>query len=222
MPLPWSCSPASDDDATVAAADLTLDDLEPALLTEDDVGGATASTRSDDERTRIRWNRTTSTASDECREAIEAMEEGDEATDEMGVDFVDDADATVPADDRAARAADEPARRRPRRHGRVRHVAFDEDGAHRRVHASTTHDVDGLGDDAMAIDMVVAIEVARAAYGSRRELRRACGSTTASPSSVVGFGGFDETSLEAMPVDEAWVRDLADTVDGRVADALAG
>ena len=36
------------------------------------------------------------------------------------------------------------------------------------------------------------------------------------------FGGLDERTFAPIAVDEAWVRDLAQTVDGRITEIVAG
>ena len=210
-----------DDDATTGPpSGVTLDDLEPALLTEDDVGRGFRLDESDDDEDEDPMDLEDLDSSDECREAMEAMEESDQASDEIGVDFVGEADATVQqtiallgpssaslSDVRAA--MDE-----------CGTVAFDEDGAHGEFRFET-HDLDGLGDDAIEVDIVVAMEV-QGGLSFTIESYGVMWERDGVASSVNGFGGFDEMSLEALPVDEAWVRELATTVDGRVADALAG
>lgn len=210
---------AGDDDDTDggAGADLATEDLEPALLTEEDVGGRYALAPDDED------DGSSDTddfgLSDECRELLEALEEGGDTSDEVGVEFVDDADASVsntlglllpgePALDDVRSALDQ-----------CGTMTFEEAGATGEVQI-TTEEVGGLGEAALAVDIVLLIDAE--GISMTLESHGLLWEHDGVAADVVAFAGVDETTLEPTPVDEAWVRELAETVDRRLDEIATG
>lgn len=210
----------SGDDDTVAGppAGVTLDDLEPVLLTEGDVGnGFTLDTSGDDSDDPM--DSESIGASDECRAAIESFEVSDAAREEIGVDFADDVGGTVqqsvslagegiPTVAEARQAIDQ-----------CDSMTFEDEGATGEFRFDTS-DVDGLGDDAVGV--TVGVDMQTQGYSIEFDMYGVLWERGGVNSSVFGFGGFDEASFEGLSIDEAWVRDLATTADDRIADVLAG
>jgi hypothetical protein len=209
-----------DDDAS-EPADLSLADLEPALLTEEDVGGEYTLDPSGGEGDDDGDSTDTEglAGSDECREVMESLEESGHTNEEVGVEFVDDSDGTVgntlglllPGESTLAdvRAALE----------QCDTMAFEDDGATGEFRI-TIEDVEGLGDDAIGVDIVVDMEVEGLSltvdsYGLLWEHDGVA-------ADLFAFGGLDERTFAPIAVDEAWVRDLAQTVDGRITEIVAG
>jgi hypothetical protein len=208
-----------DDDAS-DPADLSLADLEPALLTEEDVGGdytLDSSGGGDDDGDSMDMEGVA--GSDECREVMEPLEENANTNEEVGVEFVDDFDGTVgntlglllPGEPTLAevRAALE----------QCDTMTFEDEGATGEVQI-TIEDVEGLGDDAIGVGMVLDMEVEGLSltvdsYGLLWEHDGVA-------ADLFAFGGLDERTFEPIAVDEAWVRDLAQTVDGRITEIVAG
>jgi hypothetical protein len=207
---------SGDDDDASAPADLSLADLEPALLTEEDVGGDytldPSGGEGDDSMDGV-------AGSEECREVMESLEESGNTNEEVGVEFVDDSDGTVgntlglllPAEPTLAevRAALQ----------QCDTMTFEDDGATGELHI-TIEDVEGLGNDAIGVDMVMDVEVEGmsltvVSYGLLWEHDGVA-------ADLFAFGGLDERTFEPIVVDEAWVHDLAQTVDGRINEIVAG
>ena len=211
---------SGDDDSSTTGppAGITLDDLEPALLTEDDVGGGfrvdTSGDDSDDP-----MDPDSIETSDECRSVLERFEASDTPDDEIGVDFVDDAEGTV---QHSIGLAEEGTPNLAEVREALDHcetMDFEEDGATGQFRFETS-DVDGIGDD--AIGLTIGVDVETQGFSISFEMYGVMWERDGVNSSVAGFGGFDETTLEGLPLDEEWVRDLAATADDRVTDILAG
>jgi hypothetical protein len=147
------------------------------------------------------------------------LEDAGGTNDEVAVEFVDDTDASVSnslslllpgepglADVQAAL-------------DQCGTMTFDEDGATGEIQM-TTETVDGLGDGALAIDMVLDIEVEGIAL--TLESHGLLWEHDGVACDVIVFGGIDDSTLEPIPVDEAWVRELAETVDGRLDEITTG
>lgn len=211
---------SGDDDTTATAppADITLDDLEPALLTDDDVGGS-FTLQSGDDDSDDPMDTDAIDASDECREALLSFEESDAASDEIGVDFVDDAEGTLQQSISLAGEGVPTVAETRQAIERCDSMSFEDEGATGQYRFETS-DVDGLGDD--AVGLTVSVEVETQGFSIAFDMYGVMWERDGVNSSVFGFGGFDEATLEGLPIDEAWVRDLAATADGRVADVLAG
>ena len=98
-------------------------------------------------------------------------------------------------------------------------MAFEDDGATGEFRI-TIEDVEGLGDDAIGVDIVVDMEVEGLSltvdsYGLLWEHDGVA-------ADLFAFGGLDERTFAPIAVDEAWVRDLAQTVDGWITEIVAG
>jgi hypothetical protein len=212
-------SGGDDDTSTGLPAGVTLDDLEPALLTEDDVSNGFTLDESNDDSEDDPMDMEDLDASDECRDVMASIEAGDQDQDWIGVAFVDDVDATVDH----VMSLVEPG---PPTLNDVRDaidqcgtVAFEEDGV-RGEFSFDTSDVEGIGDEAVGVAITVDMEIEGLSftvesYGVLWERDGvAC--------NLGVFGGFDEVSMEALPVDTAWVRELAATADQRLAETLNG
>jgi hypothetical protein len=207
-----------DDTATGPPAGVTLDDLEPALLTEDEVGnGFSLDTGGDDSDDPM--DSESIDASDECRAAIESFEVSDAAREEIGVDFADDVGGTVQQSVSLAGEGIPTVAETRQAIDQCDSMAFEDEGATGEYRFETS-DVDGLGDD--AVGLTVGVDMEAQGYSLEFDMYGVLWERDGVNSSVFGFGGFDEATLEGLPVDEAWVRDLAATADGRVAAVLGG
>lgn len=212
-------SSGDDDSATTGPpAGITLDDLEPALLTEDDVGdGFRVDTSGDDSDDPM--DPDSIETSDECRSVLERFESSDAADDEIGVDFVDDAEGTVQHSIGLAEEGTPNLAEVREALDQCESMDFEEDGATGHFRFETS-DVDGIGDE--AIGLTIGVDMETQGFSISFEMYGVMWERDGVYSSVAGFGGFDETTLEGLPLDEQWVRDLAATADDRVADVLAG
>jgi hypothetical protein len=208
------------DEEASAPGDLSLADLEPALLTEEDVGGDytldPGGGEGDDDGDSLDMEG--GAGSDECRELMDTEESGD-TNEEVGVEFVDDSDSMIgntlglllpgePTLDEVRAALEQ-----------CDTMTFEDEGATGEFRI-TVEDVEGLGDDAIGVDIVLDVEVEGLSltidsYG----LLWAHDGVAAD---LFLFGGLDETTLEPTVVDEARVRDLAQTVDGRITEIVGG
>jgi hypothetical protein len=209
----------SDDDDSSDPADLSLADLEPALLTEADVGTGYTLDPSGGEGDDDGGSMEGVAGSDECREIMESMEESGNTNEEVGVEFVDDSDSTVentlglllpgePTLDEVRAALE-----------LCDTMTFEEDGATGEVRI-TVEDVEGLGNDAIAVDMVLDLEVEGMSFPL--EGHGVLWEREGVAADLFAFGGVDESTLEPVVVDEAWVHDLAQTVDGRITEIVNG
>ncbi len=209
-----------DDDDSSEPADLTLADLEPALLTEEDVGDdyrldPSGGDGDDGDTSGMEGL----VGSDECRGVMEDLEESGSTDDEVAVEFTDDSDGTVgnslglhpPGEPTLAdvRAALE----------QCDTMTFEDGGASGEVRI-TTEDVEGLGNAALGVSLVVDMEVEGLeftvdSYGVLWEHDGVA-------ADMFAFGGLDPGTLEPIPVDEEWVFELAQVVDARLDDIVVG
>jgi hypothetical protein len=98
-------------------------------------------------------------------------------------------------------------------------MSYSEAGAEGEI-TYRTSDVEGVGDDALGLtmDMVITtqgVTVSMQMYGVMWE-RDGIHAT------VSGYGGLDSSTMAGMPIDHAFVEDLARTSDQRLAGALPG
>jgi hypothetical protein len=209
-----------DDDDSSEAADLTLADLEPALLTEADVGddyrldpsGGDGDGGGASGMDGFVW-------SDECREVMEDLEESGNTDDEVAVEFTDDSDGLV-GNSLGLLLPGEPTLADVR--ATLEHcdtMTFEDSGASGEVRI-TTEDVEGLGDVALGVSFVVDMEVEGIeftvdSYGLLWE-------HDGVDADMFAFGGLDQRTFEPTPVDEDWVLELARTVDARLDEIVAG
>jgi hypothetical protein len=204
--------------STGPPAGVTLDDLEPALLTQADVGSSyrpdTGGDDSDDP-----LDSDSVDASEDCITALETFEEADAGTEEVGVDFVDDADGTIQHDigllgDGAPGLGDI--------RGAIEQcetMVFDEDGVSGEFRFEVA-DLDGLGDGAFG--MTVTADMQTQGFDIDFQMYGVLWQRDGVLSSVAGFGGFDDATFEGLPTDQDQVRELAALADDRLAALLEG
>ena len=209
----------SDDSPSGPPEGVTLADLEPALLTEADVGtDYWLDELADDDADEGGFGDEFD-ASDECEAAMEAAETDEEAREEISVGFTNRTDGELRqtislggdglstlAETRAAIEQCDT-------------MSYSEAGAEGEI-TYRTSDVEGVGDDALGLtmDMVITtqgVTVSMQMYGVMWE-RDGIHAT------VSGYGGLDSSTMAGMPIDHAFVEDLARTSDQRLAGALPG
>jgi hypothetical protein len=202
-----------------APAGVMLDDLEPALLTEDDVGSEFTLDTSDDDDDDDPLDPDTADASDECREALEAFEASDAGREELTVEF---SNATDGAIDNTISLAEEgqPSLADVRDAMETCGTIGYSDGGTTGAFSFETSDVDGIGDGAMGLTVDVTVEsqgleISFEMYAVMWERDGVHGT-------VSGFGGFDERTFDAISIDPSIVEDLARTSDQRMAEVLSG
>jgi hypothetical protein len=135
---------------TTAPAGLELDDLEPALLTDDEVGaGFTETTDSgdDDQLTSDELE-----TSEECQEVIRTFEESDD-DDDLQVEFEDAAEATL-AHSLALIDEGEPSMAQAREAIGKCTIAWDDGQSQGEMRLSAT-EVDGPGDEAFEVEITI-------------------------------------------------------------------
>lgn len=200
------------------AADVSLAELEPALLTADDVGSQyTLDTSDDDDDDPLESD--TMDASDECREALTAFEAGDVDREEITVAFSNDIDGSIDHTISLGQSGGPSLAAVRAAIDTCGTIGYSEDGTTGEF-SFTTSDLDGIGDHAigLAIDATVetqGFEFAFEMYGVLWERDGVHGTVT-------GFGGFDEASFDAVSMDRGVVEDLARTSDQRIAEVLTG
>ena len=208
---------ANDDDATTTApADVSLDDLEPALLTEDEVGSgySEAPGSGDDDDLDLDEMET----SDECREVIESFE-GDDDGDGIQVEFETDDEATV-SHSLALIDQDEPSFGDVRDAiGQCRTITWD-DGETQGEMRLSAEDIDGPADDAFALE--VEIEASSGAVSVTLDGYAVYSVRDGVVSTLGAFGAVDSATFEGEPADRDLVRSLTDTVDEKVREVLEG
>lgn len=211
----------NDDDGgelTLAPADLALDDLQPALLTVEDVGLEYAeSSSSDDDDDEMSTDDIQ--MSSECRAIFDRLAATGSDDDALQAEFertVDDASLS-----HELMLIDEQFPSFGEIHDILEQcgtMPFDdgETSGEIRLH---TESVDGPGEDAMAIIMEIDLsaggfQVSLEGYG----ISFAHGGVM---STVMATSGLDQQTLEATAVDRDLVRQLAELSDQRVQDALS-
>jgi hypothetical protein len=211
---------SDDDSGDDPPPGVTLADLEPALLTLDDVGSDyDLAAADDDDDSEDALDADTVDASDECRTALGAFEASDATSESVEIDFEDEVDGTIQhsmsltgdgqpqlADVRAALEECDT-------------MTSEQDGAE-ITYAFDITDVDGPGDDAFG--MTVAVDLSAPGYDLSFEMYGLMWQRDGVISSVAGFGGFDEEALEGLPPDTDEVHDLAAVADARLEEVLAG
>ena len=203
-----------DDDTTTAPADVSLDDLEPALLTEDEVGAgfSEVSAGSDDDDLDLDEMET----SDECREVIESFEGADDG-DEVQVEFDTDDEATL-SHSLALIDEDDPSFGDVRDAiGQCRTITWDDGETQGEIRLST-EDIDGPADDAFALE--VEIEASSGAVSVTLDGYTVYSMRDGVVSTLGAFGAVDSATFEGEPADRDLVRSLTDTVDEKVREVL--
>jgi len=203
-----------DDDTTTAPADVSLDDLEPALLTEDEVGAgfSEVSAGSDDDDLDLDEMET----SDECREVIESFEGADDG-DEVQVEFDTDDEATL-SHSLALIDEDDPSFGDVRDAiGQCRTITWDDGETQGEIRLST-EDIDGPADDAFALE--VEIEASSGAVSVTLDGYAVYSVRDGVVSTLGAFGAVDSATFEGEPADRDLVRSLTDTVDEKVREVL--
>jgi hypothetical protein len=203
-----------DDDTTTAPAHVSLDDLEPALLTEDEVGAGFSEVpgSGDDDDLGLDEMET----SDECREVIESFE-GDDDGDAVQVEFDTDDEATL-SHSLALIDEDDPSFGDVRDAiGQCRTITWD-DGETQGEMRLSTEDVDGPADDAFALE--VEIEASSGAVSVTLDGYAVYSVRDGVVSTLGAFGAVDSATFEGEPADRDLVRSLTDTVDEKVREVL--
>ena len=202
-------------------ADVALDDLEPALLTEADVGSdfTLDSSGSDDDDDDDPLDPDTADASDECREALEAFEASDAGREEITVEF---SNATDGAIDNAISLAQEGQPSLADVRGAMETcgtIGYSDSGTTGEFSFETS-DVDGIGDAALGLTVDVTVESQGLEISF--EMHAVMWERDGVHGTVSGFGGFDESTFDAISIDPGFVEDLARTSDQRMAEVLSG
>jgi hypothetical protein len=202
-----------DDDVSAAppapSSTIELDDLEPALLTEDEVGeGFTEDTRGGGEVTSDELD-----TSAECREAFGMVDDVDAQAE---ADFVGEADAIV-AHTLTLVVEGQPSLSRMRDVLNQCEIGWADEQVEGGL-ALSVDEIDGVGDEAVEIEIVYEIasegvEITADGYGilSRRD---------GVQSAVFGVGPTGGT--ESEPADRDLIRALAQRADEKLSDVLEG
>jgi hypothetical protein len=198
---------------------LDIADLEPALLTADDVGEGFTDDPSgpDDEDDEESFD--DADMDPGCREALDRFEasEDDDSSDDLQADFTRQDGASVehglsliepdePSLDEVADGIDQCDR-----------ISYEDQGQ-QVVLQMAAERVDGLGDEAVGVDITFDIsglgfEVTLESYGLLV-------ARDGVASSVYMTGPFSRTTLETGPVDRDLTRDLAETADEKLRQVL--
>jgi hypothetical protein len=203
-----------DDDNTTAPADVSLDDLESALLTEDEVGAGFSEVPGggDDDDLSLDEMET----SDECREVIESFE-GDDDGDEVQVEFDTDDEASL-SHSLALIDEDDPSFGDVRDAiGQCRTITWDDGDTQGEMRLSA-EDIDGPADDAFALE--VEIEASSGAVSVTLDGYAVYSVRDGVVSTLGAFGAVDSATFEGEPADRDLVRSLTDTVDEKVREVL--
>lgn len=196
-----------------APGDLEIAELEPALLTQDDVGGEFSASPSDDDGDDDPFDTEAADTSEECRRAMEQFEATDDDTEDNLMARFERASDNVSVEhelsllDPGEPTVDEIA-------GGLRQcerIAYEDEGQQVEMRMAVD-EVDGLGDE--AIGVAITIEVAQLATVDTYGLivaRDGVGS------SVYVTGPFDPADpLAGGAADRDMARDLAATADERL------
>lgn len=214
---------SGDDDGTGAGvatgppAGVSVDDLEGALLTLDDLDDRyTVDTDADDGSDPMDDDDVD--ASPECLTALESLESGDESSEGVSAAFVEADEGTLQHDITFAgpgaslhdvRAAIE----------QCDVVTFDEEGATGEFRFEVA-ELDDLGEDGFAMNVTAEFQTAGIDTGF--EMYGVVWIRDGVMSTVTGFAGFDEEALAGMPADRDQVHELAAVADERLAAVLSG
>jgi hypothetical protein len=204
-----------DDDTTTAApADVSLDDLESALLTEDEVGSGYSEAPGGDDEDDLGLDEIET--SDECREVIESFQ-GSEDGDEVQIEFETDDEATL-SQSLALIDEDEPSFADVRDAiGQCRTITWD-DGETQGEMRLSTEDVDGPADDAFALELEV--EGSSGAFSVTVNGYVVYSVRDGVVSTLGTFGAVDPATFEGEPADRDLVLSLTETVDEKVRQVL--
>jgi len=206
-----------DDNATTAPSDLELDDLEPALLAEDDVGAgfsATRDTGGDDDE--LSFDDVDSSPG--CEEAIELLDASDD-DDELQIEFEGPDDAML-SHGLALIEEDEPSMRQVRDALDQCGTLSWEEGETQAEMRLAAGELDGPGDEAFELEVEVeatggpfSVTVhGYAVYTMRRGV----------VSTIAAFGAIDPSTFEGEPADRDLVRGLAERADEKVRQVIDG
>jgi hypothetical protein len=206
--------------SSAAPEDLEIADLEPALLTADDVGEGFAvdSEDGDDDETSF----DDADVDPDCREALDRFEASDDDNDadDLQANFERQDGATVehglsliqPDEPTLDEVADGLSR--------CERISYEDDGQQVEMRLGV-EDVGGLGDDAVGVEMSLDVElvpgtgVTLDAYGIVA-VRDGVAST------VFVTGPINAVTLETGAADRDLARDLAETADEKVRQVLDG
>jgi hypothetical protein len=207
---------ANDDDggATTAPPGLELDDLEPALLTEDEVGaGFTEATETGDEDQLTADELETS---EQCQQVIRTFDETDN-DDDLQVEFEDAAEATL-SHSLTLIDEGEPSMGQARQGiGECGTIAWD-DGQSQGEMRMSANEIDGPGDGAFELE--ITIEATAATFSVEVDGYGIFSMRDGVVSNVTGSGAIDPETFEGGPADRELVRKLSDRADEKVRQFL--
>jgi hypothetical protein len=215
---------SSEDETSTSAspAGIDLADLEPALITEDEVGGGFRLDPSSDEGSEDETLTADNVdASAECKEALESFEDAED-DDVLAVEFTGDVEGAAVAQELSLLAEDDPSLPEiARAFDDCATMAWEEEGLTGEYRIDVS-DVAGVGDEALGMRLAVEAEYTSSDISFSLEGYAVMSQRDGVASVVSAFGGVDEDTLEGLPVDEHTVRELAQLADGKLADLLAG
>jgi hypothetical protein len=209
-----------DGGSSAAPEDLDIADLEPALLTADDVGEGFAVDRDDSDDDETSFD--DADVAPDCREALDRFE-AEDTGDENGIqaDFERRSDGVTVSQELSLIEPGEPTIQEIADGlGRCERIAYEDDGQQVELRFGVD-EVDGLGDEAIGVDMSFDIElmpgirVTLEAYG----LIVARDGVT---SGVMVTGPLNPVTLEFGSVDRHLARDLAERADEKLREVLDG
>lgn len=197
---------------------LEVADLEPALLTADDVGEGFAvdSDDSDDDETSF----DDAEMAPDCREALDRFESEDTG-DENGIqaDFERSSDGVTVSQELSLIEPGEPTIQEVADGlGRCERISYEDEGQQVEMRFGVD-EVDGLGDEAIGVEMSFDIELMPGS-GITLEAYGLIVARDGVTSGVMVTGPIDEVTLEAGSVDRDMARDLAERADEKLREVL--
>jgi hypothetical protein len=208
------------DSSTSPPEGLTLDDLEPALLTADDVGGdflidESGGDRDDGAVTDELFDPDQLETSEECRAAIQATAAVAQQDDEISVEFASASEGTLEQTISLAASGEATlAEVRTAVEQCDAPIVVSDDDMTGEVRLITS-DVDGLGD--LAFGLTIAFDVQVAGMSVGLEVYGVLWVRDGVQAALSGFGGFDDTTFEPVPIDPDRIEELARLSDERIA-----
>jgi hypothetical protein len=199
---------------TTAPAGLELDELEPALLTEDDVGvGFAATSGSGDD---VELTSDDLGTSEQCQDVIAMFEESDD-DDDLQVEFEDAAQASL-SHSLALIDEGEPTMAQAREGiGRCGTIAWD-DGQSQGQMTLSASEIDGPGNEAFEIE--ITIEATAAGFTATADDYGIFPMRDGVVSTVTGFGAIDPETFVGAPVDRELIRTMSERADENVRQLL--
>ena len=198
---------------------LEVADLEPALLTADDLGEGFAvdSDDSDDDETSFE----DADMAPDCREALDRFE-AEDTGDENGLqaDFERSNDGVTVSQELSLIESGEPTIREIADGlRRCERISYEEDGQQVEMRFGVD-DVDGLGDEAIGVEMSFDLELMQG-VGVTLEAYGLIVARDGVTSGVMVTGPLDPITLESGSVDRDLARDLAERADEKLQQVLA-